>query len=315
MPLDPFFIQRFTEREELVARGYDAAHIHEEFTRSPDAWTPPDDVEISEVTVDHEGHSARARLYRPRGTSWSGQTRVMMLHGGGFTSGSIDWAEAHVVAAELATRRGAIVLSVDYRLSVGDSGRYPAALDDVHAAWFWLMREYDTDGAAFIGGGSAGANLAASVAMRLRDERGRTPDGMLLAYGVFHFPLPSSGPDVARALHALPSSARATPDDMISAQRNYVGRIHGVPRYAMPGHSDLSDMPPAAILISEYDDLRESSEFFARQLQDAGVPVKVRLARGMIHGHLNWHPGPTLPEVEAGIGFFADQLPATEPRE
>ena len=29
----------------------------------------------------------------------------------------------------------------------------------------------------------------------------------------------------------------------------------------------------------------------------------------MIHGHLNWHPGPTLPEVEASIQFYADQLP------
>ena len=108
------------------------------------------------------------RTFRPEG---DGPLPVVAyLHGGGWMMGTLDSYDALLRA--LANASGAIVAGVDYRLA--PEHRYPAALDDSLAAIRWLAAHADElggDGTRLaVAGDSAGGNLAAVAARRLRGE-------------------------------------------------------------------------------------------------------------------------------------------------
>jgi acetyl esterase len=157
-----------------------------------------------------------------------------------------------------------------------------------------------------IGGASAGAALALATAIRERDGGGRLADGLLLAYPFAHFPNPALDGGIVAEMAALPPVLRVTADSVEFMVRNYVGRISGVPAEALPGAAPLHGLPPAHIIVCEYDDLRASAELLARQLTEAGVTAETHLATGMPHGHLNRTPA--LPETDRSLGFFAAAL-------
>lgn len=311
MPLHPFFAEKLAPLSEVTAETAFLPGVLDDFISSAPGWEVPQDVEITERTADGPHGPVGMRIYRST-SEHAARPGVLWMHGGGFAAGTLDWAEAHAVAAELAHRTGAVVVSVDYRLAVGDV-TFPVPLDDVMAAWSWLEEHAADLGVTtglFIGGGSAGANLAAAASMRLRDEGRETPRGMLLAYGVYHFPVPGLSPEHNAQLADLPPFLRMSPEGHVAAFRNYVGTVAHVPAHAAPGNGNLHGMPPAFVVVSEYDDLRASSDTFVAQLQDAGVAVRTYLAEGALHGHLNWFPAAEISEVDATIEFFVQCLQA-----
>lgn len=304
--LHPFFQARIAEADR--PDGFDT----QAFLAPAGAWAAADEIAITQRWIDVAGGAIPVRLYRHRDADQADRPAVLWLHGGGFVGGSLDWGEAHGLAAELCRRTGALVASVGYRLA-GPTRHYPVLLDDVDAAWSWLALQaplLGADGPRLIGGASAGANLAAANTLRLRDEGARLPDGLLLAYGVFHRPLPAPSPELAQLMHALPAALRFAD---LSGDAVYGAYLPlGAPgRYVAPGSLDLAGLPPVAMLSCEFDDLRASSDAFAEQLEAAGVPLSRRLARGMLHGHLNWFPAAALPEVSESIDFFAAAVHAT----
>ena len=51
--------------------------------------------------------------------------------------------------------------------------------------------------------------------------------------------------------------------------------------------ADLSGLPPALIVLTGFDPLRDEGLLYAQRLQEAGVPVGVRLFPGGTHAELN----------------------------
>jgi acetyl esterase/lipase len=201
------------------------------------------------------------RIYAP--DSPGGAPCLVWMHGGGFIGGDLDMPEADWVARELVSRAGIVVVSVGYRLCTGGV-TYPVPHDDVVAAVRWVRENaagLGADGGRIsIGGASAGAALAAGVAVRLRDEDGWAPVHLILGYPVAHPVIPP--PSVSLA--ALMADG-----------------------YAFAGLAALEGLGPVLILNAEYDDLRPSGEAFAAALALAGVDVRQVQVRTMLHGFLN----------------------------
>ena len=235
------------------------------------------------------------RIYAPveAGTDRPG---LVWLHGGGFVFGDLDMPEADQVSRGVVARSGAVVVSVDYRLAV-DGVHFPVPHDDVVAAYRWTRQhaaELGVDPARIaIGGGSAGANLAAGAALHLRDD-GAAPWQVFLAYPVVHPVLPKPSPELAACLAIAPRplviGADQPDDDGLGwVNENYLGGpLAGATPYAYAGLADsLAGYPPTLIENDEFDSLRSSGEAFAAALARDGVEVEQHCVRGVPHGHLN----------------------------
>ncbi|MFF1301917.1 alpha/beta hydrolase fold domain-containing protein [Streptomyces sp. NPDC058307] len=305
MPLDPYLAERLHLLAGMTFADLadpDALARFVEFAQDPTEWVQPDvAVEDREIAGPHG--PVPIRTYTPRR---AGTAAVLWVHGGGFLGGDLDMPEAHVVAAELAARADALVVSVDYRLATGGV-HYPVPLDDVRAAWRWLRTGPAAEAEhVALGGASAGAALALASALRDRDETLRPADLLLLAYPFAHFPVPALDGATAPEMTALPPTMRFSVTDIEFMVQNYVGRLTDLPRDALPGGAPLHGLPPVHLLVSEYDDLRPSGELLARQLTASDVTVTTYLSAGMPHGHLNRTPA--LAEVDRSLDFFADAL-------
>lgn len=305
MPLDPFLASKIHLLEGLTYASLadaEALGRYAEFNRDPDDWAAPDAISVENHVVRGGEYDVPVRIYRPADAR--GATLVW-AHGGGFVSGDLTMPEAHTVATELAHRAGATVISVDYRL-VTESIKYPAPVDDFVTVWRWAAEHAAPSERLFIGGASAGGAISLSAAFRIRDDAGRDPHGILLAYPVAHFPIPALDDDALREVLALPAMLRLNPASIEWMIHHYAGTITAFPLYAIPGNERLAGLPPVTILACELDELRPSSELLATQLRESGVAVTYQVAQGMPHGHLNRTP--SLPATDAGLQLFATSL-------
>lgn len=235
---------------------------------------------------------------------------LVWVHGGGFAAGDLDMPEADWVSRAFAVR-GIPVVSVDYRLAVDDRTRFPAASDDVLAAWSWTLDQaaelgIDVD-RLVIGGASAGANLAAGAVLRLLGHAPAAPAsvlpaGVFLAYPTLLAIQPAPDRELRAALDANPGADRSGPTAVRAMYENYLGsRVDEAPIAAVPGLAqalDLVDFPPSIMVNGDVDELRLSGELFAATLVAAGVPIELTLEPGTEHGHLS---RPELPAASATV--------------
>jgi acetyl esterase/lipase len=310
LPIDPWLAEKLGLIRDIPS--FDAARTDPQigarfmsYLEDPQPWTPPDGIVAEDRTVG----TIPIKVFRPATAAATPAAGLLWMHGGGFVMGTVNDTESVIPGYELAARAGAVVISVGYRLAV-DGVRFPAPLDDVMAAWRFLAQssgELGIDPARiFIGGASVGASLATAAAVRLRDAGEPMPRGLLLAYPLLHFPTPPTDPALLAELDTVPAMLRFPEQYQLGIVHNYVGRVDDLPSDVVPGNFPVDGLPEAWIAPSEYDDLRASGELFAWQLKEAGIPVHLEVARGMVHGHLG--RGPSLEPVAATLDFFASAL-------
>ena len=145
---------------------------------------------VSERTIDGPDGPLRLRIYRPGG---QGPFPLLaFFHGSGFVLCSLDTHDG--MCRNLCAGADCVVVSVDYRLA--PEHKFPAGLDDCVFATRWVADHADElNGDAtriVVGGDSAGANMAAVTALRLRDEGGPAVCGQLLLYPVTDYHTPGT---------------------------------------------------------------------------------------------------------------------------
>jgi acetyl esterase len=243
-------------------------------------------VETTDIPLATADGLVPMRLYRD--PSLPATRALVWIHGGGFTGGGLDCAEAHWVALELASR-GIPVLTMTYRKAL-KGVTFPAPSDDVLAAWNWAVANADKlgvpPGQIHIGGGSAGGNLSAGVCKRLRDQGGRLPASLVMVYPLLHSALPKLPPE-DEAFCKSQVKAFVDEEFVLAACLNYVGDPAALDNpYAFPGVGSLHGLPPVFIVNAQFDSLRGSGQAFAAQLVADGGTVRCECETGALHGYL-----------------------------
>jgi len=244
--------------------------------------TPAPVADAHERTIPGPGGPLKLRIYSPEGTGPF--PLLAFYHGSGFVLCSLDTHDG--MCRNLCAGSGAVVVSVDYRLA--PEHRFPAGPDDCLAATRWAALnaiELNADPTRLVvAGDSAGGNMAAVTALRLRDEGGPHAIGQLLIY-----------PATAHHSSGMPSYTEnadgygLTRDTMIWFWNHYVDAAEAQnPLVAPLSAPDLAALPPALIQTAEYDPLRDEGERYADRLRAAAVPVQMTRWDGVNHGFLFW---------------------------
>ena len=212
---------------------------------------------------------------------------IVYYHGGGHVIGSLDTHD--FIARNLCAGAEALVVSVDYRM--GPEHKFPAAVDDCFAALQWVHANAASLGAdpgrIGVHGDSAGANLAAVVALQARDAGGPRLRLQSLVYPVGDYTL--SGASYRKYAQGC---GMLTPDAMAWFGRHYLRSPADAEDWrASPIKApSYAGVAPAIIVVAECDVLHDDGEGYAEALRRAGVPVEYREYPGMIHGFLGMVP-------------------------
>ena len=272
--------------DELTVEEIQRARAWAPPTRPPYTWVTG--AVPAGVTIGAAGFTARdgyhvpVRFYRPR-------TRgplpvVVFFHGGGWVKGTPRGYDP--LCGFLADAVDALVVSIDYRLAPEFVA--PQGVWDCVDAVRWVGAHAGPLGGdaerLAVCGDSAGGNLAAVVALVLRDEGGpRVAHQALLYPGV-------------DATMSFPSVAELADAPMLT-RREIVAYLHRYldgsgldakdPLVSPLWADDLSGLPPALVQTADLDPLRDEAEAYAARLVDAGVGVRATNYLGAPHGFMS----------------------------
>lgn len=198
---------------------------------------------------------------------------LLYLHGGGFGYMAAPYHKQ--AAADYARGAGCRVICPDYRLLPRHP--YPAAADDCRRAFEWV-REYYPHAPIGLAGDSAGAALAATLAM----DVSAAVRCLLLVYPVCD--------DACKT----PSMAVFDDTPLWNSKNNavmwrlYLGGRQGDAdtAAAVPARCVIPpDMPPTYIELCEFDCLHDEGASFAAGLAAAGCQVDLNDTQGTYHGY------------------------------
>ena len=211
---------------------------------------------------------------------------IYWMHGGGLILGSNRGDDPRF--DRWCPRLGCVGASVDYALA--PESRYPGPLEDCYAGLQWLHAHADELGIDAtrigIGGASAGAGLAAGLALLARD-RGELP----VAFQALIYPMIDDR-------QITVSSQWNDPVWPPVANRygwdSYLGDLTGdaVPYYAAAARAtELRGLPPTYLSVGALDGFADEDIDYANRLRHAGVPVELHVYPGAPHGFDGLTPG------------------------
>lgn len=221
------------------------------------------------------------RIYRPVGDATG---IVHFIHGGGWSVGDLDTIDP--TARRLCARLSMVVVASTYRLS--PENPFPAGYEDSLAAARWVLSNREELGGSelptVIGGDSAGGNLAAAIALELRDAGGPEFDVQLLLYPAVD--LRSGAAEYPSRRRNADPSLRA--DQMSHYVEAYIGDADAADRRISPLAADsVEGLPPALIVVQTVDPLRDEAVSYADRLRDAGVRVEIMEFGNLTHGFVH----------------------------
>ena len=256
----------------------------------------------TERTIPGPGGDIKLRMLVPP----TSEGVFLHLHGGGWVVGGIDHQDPQLEALMLAC--GVAVVSAQYRLA--PENPHPAGNDDCEAAAVWLvdnaLAEFGTD-RLVVGGESAGAHLAVSTLLRMRDRHDYTGFlGANLVYGPFDL---SGTPSVRN--WGDRSLVLSTPI-MEWFWNHYIGDNDPYEPDISPLYADLTDMPPALFTVGTLDPLIDDSLFMATRWLEHGSEARLAVYPGGVHA-FDAFPTPLAQQARATMYEFINDvlLPAS----
>ena len=265
---------------------------------------PPAIAETRELQADGPHGAIPLRLYHPLPAAQRKTPPPVLVyyHGGGWVIGDLDTHDT--LCRELANAAGCAVVAVDYRMA--PEHRFPTAVDDCIAATRWVREHAAALGVdatrLAVGGDSAGGNLAAVVAIAMRDAGDLPIRFQLLIY-------PAT--DQRRG---WPSHTTNGQGYLLTAETMDYFHDHYLPDKAQDGdwraspllHPELSKLPPALVLTAGYDPLRDEALQYSHRLTQAGNRATHINFERQIHGFITM--GKVIDEANTAVQICAAQL-------
>jgi len=249
-------------------------------------------------TIPGPGGSLKLRIFTP------GDVEGVFLHfhGGGWAMGAADYQDGRL--EQIANAAGVAAVSVDYRLA--PEHPFPAPADDAEAAARRIVEnavsEFGTD-RIVVGGSSAGAHLAVTAILRMRDRHDYAGfAGATLTYGFFDL--------------SLTPSARNWGDRMLVMNTDlcrwfantYAAGADLTDPDVSPMYANLTGLPPALFIVGTQDPLLDDTVLLASRWVAAGNGTDLVVVPGAAHGFAGAPTGVGSEARELTDRFIAEQI-------
>jgi acetyl esterase/lipase len=224
----------------------------------------------------------------------SSDRHLLYLHGGGFTLGSI--ASHRELVAAITTHGDLVAHSVAYRQPPED--RFPAAVDDVVAAYRGLLESGIAPEQIAIAGDSAGGNLCLALLLRVKLDGLPMPAAAVLICPAPDMALPGESWNREPFLDYLTRPVAQ------SWLHHYLDPPQYANPLASPIHGDLRHLPPILMQAGGNEGLLDEIKGLADTMRQAKVELTYHVTNEMPHV---WHLFIGLiPEADAAIQEIAD---------
>ncbi len=209
---------------------------------------------------------------------------VLLLHGGSYKVRLVDMYRR--LAEKISrTLNYCTVYNLDYR--VFPEHKHPAQIEDTVAMFQEMQRQgIEAKNTVFIGD-SAGANLALTSTLYMRDN------GMDLPSAIICFSLWG---DMTNSGNSIVENCYRDPFGGIARRKKaednwkYLHRISAFAKeldrsspYVSPSFADYTDFPPVTLICGEAEMDRSSNETAYENMKKAGVDAELHMFDGMFH--------------------------------
>ncbi len=242
----------------------------EQANRSTARRFPIAELPVAVEDLDVDGATVYAA--RPHGVEEADEPVFLWMHPGGLLVGGGDACRATTARTALST--GMLTWGLDYRLP--PLHPYPAALDDAIAGYRRLVRDRGP-ARVFVGGDSAGGNIAAALLLRAKDAGLPMPAALVL--NTPQVDLTEAG-DTFRTLAGVDNVLRSLREPTAL----YAAGADLREPYLSPLLGDLSGFPPTFLRSGTRDLFLSNTVRMHRSLRDAGVEAELHVFEAMPHG-------------------------------
>jgi len=245
----------------------DARKVLEDAQVSARVTKLPSEVEDKVFPVGPNGQTS-VTIYRPIGSQGSLPV-VMYYHGGGWVLGSKNTHDR--LLRDLVNGTNAAFVFVNYTPS--PEAQFPVSIEQAFEATKYVAEHgdelgFDTTRLA-VAGDSVGGNMAAVVTQLAKERKGPTIRYQVLLYPVTDASLSQeSYKDFANGPWLTTAAMKWFWD---AYAPNKADRKKPMASPLAATMEQLKGLPPALVIVDEYDVLRDEGEEYARKLIQAGV--------------------------------------------
>lgn len=216
-------------------------------------------------------NEVRTYIIRPENSTNNKQPVVLYLHGGGWVMGD-EYVYDNLIKKISAGANVAIVFPEYTR---APEAQYPVQINEIYSVLNYVYEHademnFDRNKIAIMGD-SAGGNMAAVTAMRVKDD-----DAVKIKFLLLIYPVTNADMDTD-SYHHFKDGPWLTKKSMEYFWDAYVPEKKlRKDKFVSPLYAELEDLkglPSTLIITDENDVLCDEGEAFARKLDDAGVDV------------------------------------------
>ncbi len=216
-------------------------------------------------------NEVRTYIIRPENSTNNKLPVVLYLHGGGWVMGD-EYVYDNLIKKISAGANVAIVFPEYTR---APEAQYPVQINEIYSVLNYVYEHademnFDRNKIAIMGD-SAGGNMAAVTAMRVKDD-----DAVKIKFLLLIYPVTNADMDTD-SYHHFKDGPWLTKKSMEYFWDAYVPEKKlRKDKFVSPLYAELEDLkglPSTLIITDENDVLRDEGEAFARKLDDAGVDV------------------------------------------